>query len=137
MIKNNFYIEEKIVLLIDGELDKDQIIEVKEHLKDCSECKEVYRQYINIKNETSSFYKAIGKRKIEPIQKNIIGYKFKYAIILLFLLVSSIGIIFLTTKQSQKINTNSLIHENQIDRQIINMEREIDFLKKQISIEVL
>lgn len=136
MIKNNSHIEEKIVLLLDGELDKDQIIEVKEHLKDCSECKEVYMQHLNIKKETLSFYKAI-KRKIKPIQGPIIGYKIKYALVLLFLLVSSIGIIFITTKQNKKINTNNLILEDQIDKQIINMEREIDFLKKQMSLEVL
>lgn len=136
MIKNNSHIEEKIVLLLDGELDKDQIIEVKEHLKDCSECKEVYMQYLNIKKETSSFYKAI-KRKIKPAQRTIIGYKIKYALVLLFLLVTSIGIIFITTKQNNKINTNNLILEDQIDKQIINMEREIDFLKKQMSLEVL
>lgn len=137
MIKKNSHIEEKIVLLLDGELDKDQIIEVKEHLKDCPVCKEVYMQYLNIKKETSSFYQKIGKRKIEPIHRTLIGYKFKYALVLLFLLVSSIGIIFITTKQSEKINTENLIHEDQIDKQIINMEREIDFLKKQTSIEDL
>ena len=136
MINDKSHIEEKIVLLIDGELDKDQIIEVKKHLKDCPECKEVYRQLLSIKNETSTFYKTIGKRKIEAIQRTVIGYKYAL-VLLLFLLVASVGIIFLNTKQSEKINTINLIHEDQIDKQIINMEREIDLLKKQMSVEVL
>lgn len=136
MINDKSHIEEKIVLLIDGELDKDQIIEVKEHLKYCTECKEVYRQFLSIKKETSTFYKTIGKRKIEPIQRTVIGYKYAL-VLLLFLLVASVGIIFFNTKQSEKINTNNLIPEDQIDKQIINMEREIDFLKKQMSVEIL
>lgn len=137
MININSHIEDKIVLLIDGELDKDQLIEVKEHLKDCPECKEIYRQYLSIKKETSSFYKAIDKKKIKPRQGAIIAYKYKYALVLLFLLFASIGIIFINTKRNEKVNTNNLIYEDQIDKQIINMEREIEFLKNQMSIEVL
>jgi len=137
MINQNPHNEEKIVLFIDGELDKDQFIEVREHLRDCSECKEIYLQYLSVKKDTSLFYKTLDNDRFKLKLESIVGDKYKYAIILLFFLFASIGIIILNTRQSEKINTNNLILEDQIDKQIIKMEREIDLIKNQMSKEIL
>jgi hypothetical protein len=56
---------------------------------------------------------------------------------LLFLLFASIGVLLINTKHNKKINSENLMLEDQIDKQIINMERKLDLLKTQMSKEVL
>jgi len=133
-------IEEKIVLFIDSELDKVQRREVKELLKYCSESKKLYLQYLNIKKETSLFYKTVdtGTLKLKfGSNKSEVKYKYRYAIIAILFLFTSIGIILLNTKQSEKINSNILIQEDQIDLHINEISREIDYLDDKLSQETL
>lgn len=140
MINQKPHDEEKIILFIDGELNKDQCKEVKEHLKHCSECKKIYLQYLNVHRDTSLFYKAVDpgsvRIKLRPAEFKD-SHNYRYAIVAILFLFTSIIIILLNTKQSEKINAINLIQVDQFDLEIINIEREIDYLENQLSRETL
>lgn len=129
--------EEKIILFIDGELNKIQQIELKEHLKHCSKCKNIYKQYLLINKDISNFYKTITPEPIRHNSKSIAKIKYVYAIIVAVFLFTTVVFLLVNDLPKEKNNVESLIQEDQIDLHINEIAREIDYLDNQLNQETL
>ncbi|MCK4225790.1 zf-HC2 domain-containing protein [candidate division WOR-3 bacterium] len=64
-------VEELLSSYIDGELERDDIIKVESHIKECSECKAKLEHYQSIKEMVKSIEIPSPSYRVE---RNIIGY---------------------------------------------------------------
>lgn len=132
--------EEKIVLFVDGALNKIQRKELNKHLKYCLECKNIYSQYLSMKEETITFYKTVNPTNLKSKlshSESTVNNKFIYAIMAIVFLIAIVSFFIPKNQSLKKISGENFIQEKQIDSHINEIEREINYIDNQLNEEIL
>lgn len=136
-MNENTHFEELIVLYIDGELDRSQTKKVLNHLENCKECREIYGEYLDLKKNVFSFYRKVYPKNLERkmIRSNMLN-KIGYALVALVFLFASL-VFFMLSPKEKKIQSDNLLRGEEIDIQINQIERQINYYEKQFNREIL